>query len=114
GDFTSENQLTLGPLEDSLWYVHVTTQDQAGNVGHQAAHYPVRVDTKALAPALASSSHPLPDQWYSNNKVEIVFTPPHDLSGIAGYYYEINSEPQTLPDPAKAQWTTKSKASFSE
>jgi len=114
GDFTEENRLTLGPLEDGLWYFHITTQDQAGNVGLQAAHFAIRIDTKALAPALASPSHPQEQQWYSNNKVEVVFTPPHDLSGVEGYYYVIDAEPQTLPDPQNASWTAKHKAVFTD
>lgn len=114
GEFLQENRVTLGPLEDGLWYVHITTQDQAGNVGSEAAHFPVRVDTKALPPALSSPSHPQSDQWYSNNKVEVEFTPPHDLAGVEGYYFWIDREPATLPDPESARWTTKPKASFPE
>ena len=74
----------------------------------------MRIDTKALAPALASPTHPQEEQWYSNNKVEVVFTPPHDLSGVEGYYYCLDSEPQTLPDPRDARWTAKHKATFSD
>lgn len=112
GDFTAENRFTLGPLEDGLWYVHVASQDEAGNSGAQATHYPLRIDTKAQAPSLSSPSHPQEGQWYSNNKVEVVFAPPHDLSGVEGYYYVIDQEPQTLPDPETAAWTEKSRISF--
>ncbi|HJT23106.1 MAG TPA: fibronectin type III domain-containing protein, partial [bacterium] len=73
GEFTQETRLTLGPLEDGLWYVHVTTMDEAGNVGQAATHYPLRIDTKALAPTLSSPSHSQSDQWYSNKKVEVAF-----------------------------------------
>ena len=114
GEFTLENRLTLGPLEDGLWYVHITTQDKAGNVGTLAAHYAIRIDTKAVAPVLSSPTHPQQEQWYSNNKLEVVITPPHDLSGIEGYYYVINTEPQTMPDPNSSPFTDKTKIVFSD
>ncbi len=114
GEFTQETRLTLGPLEDGLWYVHVSTLDEAGNAGQEAAHYPLRIDTKALAPALSSPSHPQGEQWYSNKKVEVAFLPPHDLSGIEGYYYCIDHEPMTLPDPDSALFTDKPQAVFEE
>ncbi|HEY5038863.1 MAG TPA: hypothetical protein VIJ93_07315, partial [bacterium] len=114
GDFTAENRLTLGPLEDGLWYVHVATQDEAGNIGIEAAHCPVKVDTKSQPPGLASPTHPQSEQWYSNNKVEVIFTPPYDLSGIEGYYYWIDREPLTLPDPQTALFTEKSKVVFTD
>jgi predicted RNase H-like HicB family nuclease len=114
GEFTQETRLTLGPLEDGLWYVHLTTLDEAGNVGREAAHYPIRIDTKALAPALSSPSHPQPEEWYSNKKVEVAITAPHDLAGIEGYYYTIDHEPMTLPDPDSAPFTDKPKAIFED
>ena len=114
GEFTQETRKTLGPFEDGFWYLHISTQDEAGNVGNRAAHYPVRIDTKALAPTLTSTSHPQSDQWYSNNQVEVHINPPHDLSGVEGYYYGIDHEPMTLPDPETAQWTEKTKITFNE
>lgn len=114
GDFTQETVLTLGPLEDGLWYVHVTTLDEAGNVGQAAAHAPIRIDTKALAPVLSSPSHPQAEEWYSNKKVEVAFLAPHDLSGVEGYYYCIDHEPNTLPNPDNSLFTDGSKAVFEE
>src|SRR6185369_14363514 len=76
GDFTKENRLTLGPLEDGLWYVHVASLDEAGNSGKDAAHFPLRVDTKAVPPILTSPSHPEEGKWVSNKKVEVVLDPP--------------------------------------
>ena len=112
GEFTKETRLTLGPLEDGLWYIHVTTLDEAGNVGHAAAHFPLRIDTKALAPTLSSPSHPQTDQWYSNKNVEVAFIAPHDLSGVEGYYYCIDHEPMTLPNTDSDRFTDKPTAVF--
>jgi predicted RNase H-like HicB family nuclease len=114
GDFTTEALLTLGPLEDGLWYVHVSTEDYAGNLGQEAAHYAIRIDTKTQAPAISSPTHPQGEQWYSNNRVEVVFTPPYDLSGVAGYYYCLDAEPLTLPSPETAAFSDKHKALFED
>jgi predicted RNase H-like HicB family nuclease len=109
GDFIRENRITLGPLEDDVWYVHIATKDSVGNEGTHASHYPIRIDTKAQAPALSSTTHPDGGTWYSNKKAEIILLPPHELSGVDGFYYVINQEPQTLPTPEDARWTKKAK-----
>ncbi|HVZ81752.1 MAG TPA: hypothetical protein VHE12_13270 [bacterium] len=114
GDFLDGTRSSLGPLEDGLWYVHVTAQDEAGNLGSQAAHFPLRIDTKALAPTLSSTTHPQPDQWYSNKRVEVEIHPPHDLSGIEGYHYVLDHEPGTLPDTEGSQWTSQARIVIEE
>ena len=112
GDFIKDNRITLGPLEDDLWYIHVSTLDEVGNVGVQAAHYPIRIDTKAQAPAVSSATHPERDQWYSNPQLEVTLIPTQDLSGVDGYYYLLNQDPHSLPSPEEARWTKKTKISF--
>jgi predicted RNase H-like HicB family nuclease len=112
GDLIKETRITLGPLEDDLWYVHISTLDAVGNVGVTAAHYPLRIDTKAQAPAIESPSHPENETWYSNHKLEINLIPAQDLSGVDGHYYLLNQEPHSLPTPEDARWTKKNKVTF--
>ncbi|HXL73547.1 MAG TPA: hypothetical protein VN963_07990, partial [bacterium] len=112
GDFIKENRITMGPLEDDLWYVHISTLDAVGNMGVQAAHYPIRIDTKAQAPAVSSATHPESGQWYSSPKLEVTLIPSQDLSGVEGYYYLLNQEPNSLPSPEDARWTKKTKITF--
>ncbi|HTA75829.1 MAG TPA: hypothetical protein VK791_01585 [bacterium] len=112
GDLTKENRITLGPLEDDIWYVHISTLDAVGNVGVQAAHYPIRIDTKAQAPAVSSETHPESERWYSNHKFEVTLVPAQDLSGVDGYYYLLNQDANSLPTPEDARWTKKNKINF--
>ncbi len=112
GDFIKENRITLGPLEDDLWYVHISTLDEVGNIGVQAAHYPIRIDTKAQAPAVSSATHPESGQWYSNPKLEVTLIPAQDLSGVDGFYYLLNQDPNSLPSPEDSLWTQKTKINF--
>ncbi len=114
GDFVADTRLSLGPLEDGLWFVHVATQDLAGNLGVEAAHMAIKIDTKALAPALSSITHPQQEQWYPVNQVEILIQPPSDLSGVEGFYYVLDREPQTLPQADSALYTLKPQLSFKE
>jgi predicted RNase H-like HicB family nuclease len=107
GDFTEGTRVTLGPLEDGLWYVHVATQDKAGNLGQQAAHFALRIDTKALPPDIASSTHPVEGHWYGFTEMRVELTEPHELSGVEGYYFTLNQDPSTLPHPETSEWTTK-------
>ncbi len=114
GDFTATTTFTTDFLEDGLWYFHVASQDEAGNVGRQAAHFPLRIDTQVQAPALSSPSHPQEGQWYSNSKLEVLFASPQDFSGVEGFYYEINQEPHGLPQPSASLWTTKPAVTFQD
>lgn len=114
GDFVTDTRLSLGPLEDGLWFVHVASQDLAGNLGVEAAHLSLKIDTKALAPSLSSLTHPQQEQWYPVNQVEILIQPPSDLSGVEGYYYQLDREPQTLPHADSALYTLKPQLVFKE
>jgi len=109
GEMTKENRITLGPLEDDVWYIHIATVDAVGNVGVQAAHYPIRIDTKAQPPAVSSQTHPESCQWYTSKKLELQLVPAQDLSGTDGYYYILNEDPNTIPVPEDSRWTTKTK-----
>ncbi len=112
--FTTENRATLGPLEDGLWYVHIATQDEAGNIGMTAAHLPVRIDTQSPVPVPSSTTHPHQDRWYSNGRIEVILSTPPDLSGLAGYYYCADQEPETLPEPSSSRWTEGNKVLLSD
>ncbi len=114
GQFVSDSRISLGPLEDGLWFVHVSTQDLAGNVGVTAAHLSLKIDTKALAPTLSSPTHPQQEQWYPTNQVEILIQPPPDMSGVEGYYYVLDQEPQTLPQEETALYTLRPQLSFQD
>ena len=37
---------------------------------------------------------------------------PRDMTGIEGYYYIMDHNPNTVPDPATATWTTSNSATF--
>jgi predicted RNase H-like HicB family nuclease len=114
GEFTTDTRFSLGPLDDGPWFIHVSTQDLAGNVGMEAAHLQVKIDTKTLPPSLSSHTHPQQEQWYPVNQVDILIQPPPDLSGVEGYYYLLDREPQTLPDPAMALYTLRPQLSFKD
>jgi len=109
GDFTDGTRLTLGPLEDGLWYAHVATQDKAGNLGQQAAHFALRIDTQALPPAITSPTHPRPGDWFKLKDMQVELTEPHELSGVEGYYFTLDKDPSTLPHPETSEWTTKNR-----
>ena len=83
-------------------------------MGVEAAHLALKIDTKALAPALSSTTHPQQEQWYPVNQVEILIQPPSDLSGVEGYYYLLDREPLTLPQPDSALYTLKPQLLFKE
>jgi predicted RNase H-like HicB family nuclease len=114
GIHTTERRLVLdrGLDGDGRWFFHLTTQDKAGNLGSQAAHYPVNLDTRALPPALASPTHPNAYAWSGNPSPVFTWTAPEDHSGIAGYYYVLDQNQGTLPNEAIGTWTEETRASF--
>jgi hypothetical protein len=45
GQWTTETSFTSPGLKDGKWFFHVTTKDLVGNVGKEAAHFPILIDT---------------------------------------------------------------------
>jgi len=89
------------PLSDgNNWYFHIRSVDMAENWDDVAAHLgPFWIDTTPpSAPIIGSPTHPNEDQWYSNNNPSFAWSIPDDLSGVAGYSYEIDQTSTTTPD----------------
>ena len=102
GDFTQETRTHPGPPGGRAL---VRPRVHPGRGGERRTRKPP-ITPCALTPKpwrrpFPRTSHPQGEQWYSNKKVEVAFLPPHDLSGIEGYYYCIDHEPMTLPDPIR-------------
>ena len=104
GTFTLSTSASFSGKADGVWWFHAVTQDQAGNIGQEAAHYPIRIDTWASAPEVASPSHPS-GEWVSSSRARFELTPPEDLSGIVGFYYVLDRDRQTLPGPERGTFT---------
>ena len=81
------------------------SKDRCGNVGTQAAHYSIRVDTQALPPTVTSPTHP-EGAWTRNANPTFVWTPPQDAAGVAGYYTLLDREPGTVPTKESGQFST--------
>ncbi|HDQ25509.1 MAG TPA: fibronectin type III domain-containing protein, partial [bacterium] len=97
GIFTEETKVRLEPVEDGVKYFHIVTKDKAGNTGTKASHFRFNVDTHAIPPLISSRTHPDPESWYNGKIVEIHLAKPHDLSGIEGFYFCVDSRPDTVP-----------------
>ena len=84
---TTGNSKSYTNLADGIWYFHVRAKDNAGNWG-SADHYRVKIDT-AKPPA------PSPDDgvegWSNDNTPTFTWDEPSDTSGIAGYYWKVDS-----------------------
>jgi predicted RNase H-like HicB family nuclease len=106
GARTTEQRARVDIPEDGLWYFHCVSQDRAGNVGRQAAHYKLKLDTQALPPRLHSPSHPDKSAWSSQTRPRFEWTEPEDSSGIAGYYWSLDRSPEGSPSPSTAVYTT--------
>ncbi|HXB96646.1 MAG TPA: hypothetical protein VNZ54_01250, partial [bacterium] len=106
GTWTGERTLEFSGLSDGLWFLHVTSKDAAGNIGVEAAHCAIRVDTEARPPLLSSTTHPHQDEWYRQRSAEMVWDAPEDLSGIAHYYWALDQEADTVPSPHNGVRTT--------
>ena len=111
GTWTEDPRAAFAGLEDGVWTLHVVSKDRCGNVGTQAAHYSIRLDTQALPPQVASPTHP-EGAWTRNATPTFVWTPPQDAAGIAGYYYSLDREPGSVPTREAGQFTTGTMASF--
>ena len=65
--YTDEKRVALSSTPQGIWYFHVVGVDEAGNIGTEASHYQINVDTEALpAPEIKSSTHPDPEKWMAD------------------------------------------------
>ncbi|MFP4466664.1 MAG: fibronectin type III domain-containing protein [Candidatus Goldiibacteriota bacterium] len=114
GAFTEERSIKMSSLEDGIKYFHIVSKDRAGNIGAKAAHMRVNIDTHALPPLISSRSHPDEESWYNKPVVELHFAKPQDLSGIEGFYYCVDSKPDTEPREPEWIYTTASDVELPE
>ena len=84
-------------LADGIWYFHLKALSGAG-VWSPTAHYEIRIDTAIPTLQLSSPSHPKRGQWYTDNVVTMTWTIEEDTSGIAGFSYVWDHDPDTVPD----------------
>ena len=66
----------------------------------------IHYDCTVLPVVVSSSTHPDPSQWYANAMPQFNWSVPVDVNGIVGYYYVIDQNPNTVPDPQTATYTT--------
>lgn len=91
---TAGTSLTGVFLTDNIWYFHIRTRDNAGNWASGAFHVgPLKMDTTA-------PSQPSPDDgvsgWSNDNTPTFSWSPSSDSgSGVAGYYWRVDSSSET-------------------
>lgn len=107
GEWIKTNQLTLPQLEDGTWYFHITSKDNAGNVGWEAEHFKLKIDTRVDAPKVTSITHPDENRWYNSPEVKIAWTVPQDLSKIKNFYTLLSKEKFMKLDTGSALKTDK-------
>lgn len=79
------------------WYFHVRAKDRSdwwGDTGHFG---PIRIDTTSPETDVSSLTHE--EEMWSNDASPIFsWTKPEDASGISGYSFVLDGEPDTIPD----------------
>jgi len=105
GDWTTANQLTLPRLDDGVWYFHIVSKDNAGNLGWDVTHYKLKIDTHVEQPKIMSASHPDENTWYNAKLVRVSWTVPQDLSRINCFYYLFSKEKHMKISPDTAERT---------
>ncbi len=67
----------------------------------------IEYDSFVLPVEVSSSTHPNSDQWYTDQSPPVFnWTEPRDISGISGYYYTLNQNPDTIPTAINSNFTT--------
>ncbi len=83
-------------LDDGIWYFHLKAISRTG-IRSETAHYRIQIDSQIATPVIRSPSHADSTSWYANPSPVIEWTIADDLSGIAGYFGEWDSQPNTIP-----------------
>src|SRR6202021_1191438 len=103
--YTTGTQATFPKLSDGVWIFHIVTADAAGNVGTRATHHSIHIDTTAGLAKVSCAGLPDQAQWYKNPNPVLAWTPPEEPSGVAGYYWGVDQQADTIPGP-QGRWTT--------
>ncbi len=103
-DYTQNWGVDWNSLSEGENAISLIVVDKAGNGVIHAywaglAGFLFRKDTAApVPPAISSSTHPLSSVWYSHNDLSLTWDIVPDVSGIAGYSYELDDQAGTIPD----------------
>ncbi len=120
GEWMSSNQLTLPQVKDGTWYFHIISKDNAGNVGWEATHFRLKIDTYVEQPKVTSASHPDETIWYNQPLVKLGWNVPQDLSKIKSFYYlfskdkhlKLNPEISTATDKREVEFTVEKEGTY--
>jgi hypothetical protein len=83
--------------KEGITTIYYNSTDNVGNLENTRSAT-VRIDTiLPLAPTILCSTHPNQETWYPNHNPIFNWTVASDLSGIAGYSFEIDQVPSTSP-----------------
>jgi len=83
---------------DGTGYFHLRAKDNAGNWS-SSIHLRINIDnTPPSASVITSTTHPEQDRWYSDNHTTFSWAASDNISGISGYSYLLDEEPDTIPD----------------
>lgn len=63
-------------------------------------------DFSVYVPTIISTTHPNEALWYADNQPNFNWSVPVDVNGIAGYYYIIDQNPNTIPTISTGKFTT--------
>jgi len=106
-EWTVANQITLPQLQDGIWYFHIIAKDNAGNIGPEASHFKIKIDTTVEQPKISSLTHPDENKWYNTGLIKFTWTVPSDLSKIKDFYYLFSKERHIKITPDMAVKTDK-------
>ncbi|MGH7738721.1 MAG: carboxypeptidase regulatory-like domain-containing protein, partial [bacterium] len=92
-----------GLRENTAYYYCVQAVDKMSNEQHEDNQTAVALsDQGAETPELSSPTHPS-DEWSAQDAPLMVWKTPADATGVAGYYYVVDENPTTRPEPGKAK-----------
>ena len=101
--------------EDGQYTVKVSALDVLDHQSEMSNKVQLFIDATAPEPIqnINSPTHPDPQVWQADNLPAFSWPEPEDLSGVQGYYYHIDQEPETEVD-SRYQWTEKTQVSLDE
>ena len=100
------NELRFSGLNDGIWWLHVRSKDRLG-YWTSTSHFEFRIDNSP--PKMVSNS-----SWEtSNNQITLKWEPVKDLSGIAAYHVQIDTDTRIFLDLIVDKRIDGSKTSYS-
>ena len=111
---TDKREAEIQVDSEGIFFFHIVSEDNAGNIGEEPAIFTINVDLKADPPEVFSPTHPNHDRYYCERSPVFTMEKTDEFSGVEGFYYKIDKTPDNMPERKTGKFTKESTVKITE